>query len=219
MNQSMQNNLKTIIRNRFGASEIRFYDGSVTVTLVRDFGKFTHGVLHETVFDMLDNVALAYVDQFDIEVVSPNRFKLRVRKDAPHPSERVENTIGLEAEFTDEEVGDVSELRDTIRNVVDEAHDASMLEKLLIKEVESDTEDFIMKNLGSALVILGNTASREVTLDAAKELMRFSYISGLWKNARERDLEVLVKVFNGKFKKYADQWQYSQMDEDEAGHA
>lgn len=215
-----QDQLKTALREWFGACEIRFYDSSVTVTCVKEFGKHTTGSLRSSVETCLDNIALGNVDgfvQFDIEVVSANRFKLYERKDVPHPSEAVENTIDLEIgdDFDDGE--DFRETIDVIRNAVDVAHEESMLKQALIKAVERDTEDFIAKNIGSAMAIF-KTNRHVVSLDETKELLRFGYISGLWANARERDLEVLIEVFNGKFKAYTNEWTLEHGD-DEAGHA
>lgn len=234
MNATNQDMLKRIVRGRFGPAEMRFYDDSVTVTLIRDFGKNTPDGLKAIVTEMAVDSGIA--PNYTVDVINGNRFKLREKKvndplvDPNWSQEQVaefyeQHNQSLPNENVSETIGDNyddgEDYRDTIgavRDAVDIAHEESMLKKALIKSIERDTEDFIMKNLGAALVILGEANARVISLDQTKELLRFAFISGLWANARERDLEPLIEAFNGKFKKYAEQWQINEVSDDEAGH-
>lgn len=243
MNATNQDTLKRIVRGCFGPAEMRFYDNSVTVTLIRDFGKYSLiSDLHNAVNSLLTEHGLDR--ELDVEIVSANRFKLREVSNEEAESRRIADAVAAER-FAREEQLDLEDEEDeedeeqetdrarsygldagdgydgmigAVRDAVDIAHEESMLKKALIKSIERDTEDFLMKNLGAALVILGEENARVISLDQTKELMRFSYLSGLWANARERDLEPLIEAFNGKFKKYAEQWQINEVSDDEAGH-
>lgn len=244
MHIQLENSLKQLIRGRFGPCEMRFYEESVTVTLVRDFGKFAMSDLRVE----LDNLEVGNYQFSNViremllgaEIVTENRFKLRLpiqneldsaeradqqrqfEKFSPpqepdlrettavfSPSRKQEN---LRPQWTDEDRrleqerrAAATEVRNTIADAVTEAHDHDTLETLLKKEIERDMEDYVLTNLGAAMVLL-QKSMRHISLDETKELMRFSYLSGLWKNARERDLQVLVDVFNDHFAKYGQKW-------------
>ena len=201
MNKDIQDKLKQVVRGHFGPCEMRFYDDSVTVTLIRDFGKYTVEDLHTELYK-LTNGQDNWLRGVDINVVSPNRFKIHSINDTHQQTQNEQN---------ESDENDLDELRTTISNTVDEAHEATQLETLLKKEIERDMEEFIFTNLGAAMIML-ERSKMHISLDETKELMRFSYLSGLWKNARERDLQVLADVFNTHFEKYSQNWNLSDVE-------
>ncbi len=216
----MRNDLRELVRGVLGQCDMRFYDDSVTVTLIRDFNYYTpgelRGILHEMADDE-DKGSLYEQMLRNAVIVNANRFKLHIPKnwdigsnepndefDAPNISEGAEaqaRLLGL----------DVNELRSLIGDAVGEAHEGQQLENLLVKDIQRGTEEFIATNLSAAMVIL-KKSKMHISLDETKDLMRLCYLAGLWDNARERDLPILVKAFNDLFSKYAEEWSLAEME-------
>lgn len=217
MDTEFQIQLKTLMRSHFGPSEMRFYDGSVTVTLIRDFGKYTADQLEQGVYQLLDTHGA--LETYSIEMVNSNRFKLKLIpkagqiEDSNADIRRQDDEIRRQAEGNQaertrqaaDETEDAREASRTIGNMLNTSVKASTLEQLLREGIADEIENFILTNLGAAMVIL-EKSKHTITLDETKELMRFSYLSGLWANAREKDLEILAKIFNDKFAQYSAKW-------------
>lgn len=192
MQVDTQDLLKKVVRGHLGACEMRFYDDSVTVTLVSKFGDFDgdgEDNLYNEVFRLLTENNLE--SDFRIEVVTPNRFKLHF---IPMDEQSDEQLLGL----SNEDVAPIAE-------AIEEAFDKGSLNDQLVVDLKREIEDYLMTNLDAALVIL-EKSKHTITLDEVKELMRFAFMGGLWYNARERDLEVLSRAFNEAFQKYSDKW-------------
>lgn len=234
MHQQMRNELRSLIRNAFGQCEFRFYQSSVTVTLVEHAYTYTNRDAIEwilgAIIDAAEELDSPFKDDYvrmleTAEIESTKRFKLRLVGEtvgthlgSTHPEykdvgenltqeqrDAVNRLADAQAQARLLGVDDLDEVRSSISAAVGEAHEAQQLENLLKKEIEADMEEFLLNNLGAAMVLL-QKSMRYISLDETKELMRFSYLSGLWKNARERDLQVLADVFNKHFEKYAQNW-------------
>jgi hypothetical protein len=215
----MRNDLREIVRGVLGQCDMRFYDDSVTVTLIRDFNYYTvdelYGILYEMANEEEEGSLYEHMLR-NADIVNANRFKLLIPKNwdigSNKPSEDFDApNVAEDAAAQARLLGtDVDDLRKLIGDTVSEAHEGQQLENLLVKDVQRGTEEFIATNLSAAMVIL-KKSKMHISLDETKDLMRLCYLAGLWDSARERDLPILVKAFNDLFGKYAEEWSLAEM--------
>ena len=168
------------IRSWFAPCEIRFNKNSVTVTTKRRISDLKYSV---------ESFLSQYSDdiKYRVEVVNENRFKII---DDDYAKE-------IKADWSGDFDNESEKFAPMTFNT-----DNNKLEELQMEKLKQDIETFVAVNAVAALTILEKTKDLAI-MNEIQELMRFSFINGLWANASMKDIPLLQKLFNERYNELA----------------
>ncbi len=188
--------LREELRLYFGACDVRFNKTCITITLHDSYDSFDD--FNEDLELFVNRISYGINDEYTYEIVNNGRFKFypyaEVVNVKPDPHAWVDN-LDVEA---------LKKLAAQAFEPMTFKTDNVKLEELQLEKIKQDIETFLAVNAVAALTILEKTTKNaDIDMSEIEELMRFSFLNGLWANASLKDLPSLTKLFNERYNELA----------------